>query len=80
MLLDIPLCITVCFAKTPNASYWIMLMRLIAISEGHGDIALLLLKAGAETDRKDVDGYLAIDLAPDLKVCKHSLGFSKPSG
>jgi 26S proteasome non-ATPase regulatory subunit 10 len=33
-----------------------------------GDTALALLKAGAETDKKDVDGYLAIDLAPDTKV------------
>jgi hypothetical protein len=41
---------------------------LIAISEGHGDTALTLLKAGAETDKKDVDGQLAIDLAPDTKV------------
>ncbi len=47
-----------------------------AISEGHGDTALALLKAGAETDKRDGDGYLAIDLAPDkkvnLKIC-HSL-------
>lgn len=40
----------------------------LAISEGHGDAALILLKAGAETDKKDVDGNLAIDLAPDIKV------------
>jgi len=33
-----------------------------------GDTAVALLKAGAETDRKDVDGYLAIDLAPDKQV------------
>lgn len=39
-----------------------------AISEGHGDTALVLLKAGAETDKRDVDGNLAIDLAPDKKV------------
>ena len=39
-----------------------------AISEGHGDTALVLLKAGAETDKKDVDGLLAIELAPDTKV------------
>lgn len=39
-----------------------------AISEGHGDTALLLLKAGAETDKRDVDGNLAINLAPDKKV------------
>ncbi len=31
-------------------------------------MALVLLKAGAETDKKDVDGCLAIDLAPDTKV------------
>lgn len=33
-----------------------------------GDTAVALLRAGAETDRKDVDGYLAIDLAPDKQV------------
>lgn len=41
----------------------------IAISEGHGDAAMVLLKAGAETDKRDVDGHLAIELAPDSKVC-----------
>lgn len=45
------------------------LTALKAISEGHGDTALSLLKAGAETDKRDVDGQLAIDLAPDMKVC-----------
>ncbi|OBT89522.1 hypothetical protein VE02_01123 [Pseudogymnoascus sp. 03VT05] len=44
-----------------------------AIAEGHGDTALALLKAGAETDKKDVDGFLAIDLAPDGKVRKFIL-------
>ena len=39
-----------------------------AISEGHGDAALVLLKAGAEADKRDGDGNLAIDLAPDRKV------------
>lgn len=39
-----------------------------AISEGHGDTAVVLLKAGCETDKRDVDGNLAIDLAPDRKV------------
>jgi 26S proteasome non-ATPase regulatory subunit 10 len=33
-----------------------------------GDTAVALLKAGAETDKKDVDGFLAIDLAPDAQV------------
>ena len=33
-----------------------------------GDTAVALLKASAETDKKDVDGYLALDLAPDTQV------------
>lgn len=44
--------------------------RVLAISEGHGDTALVLLRAGAETDKRDVDGNLAINLAPDKKVCR----------
>lgn len=39
-----------------------------AISEGHGDAAVTLLKAGAEADKEDRDGRLAIDMAPDMKV------------
>lgn len=39
-----------------------------AIAEGHGDAAVVLLKAGAETDKKDGNGALALDLAPDAKV------------
>ena len=39
-----------------------------AIAEGHGDTAVELLKAGAETDKRDSEGRLAIDLAPDTKV------------
>ncbi|KAI9735016.1 MAG: hypothetical protein M1818_006593 [Claussenomyces sp. TS43310] len=39
-----------------------------AIAEGHGDTAVALLKAGAEPDKKDVDGLLAMDLAPDPQV------------
>lgn len=39
-----------------------------AIAEGHGDTAIFIIKAGAETGKKDVDGNLAIDLAPDTKV------------
>jgi 26S proteasome non-ATPase regulatory subunit 10 len=38
------------------------------IAEGHGDTAIALLKAGAETDKKDADGFLAIELAPDAQV------------
>lgn len=39
-----------------------------AIAEGHGDTAVLLLKRGAESDKKDSEGKLPIELAPDKKV------------
>jgi 26S proteasome non-ATPase regulatory subunit 10 len=39
-----------------------------AVSEGHGDAALTLLVAGAEFDKQDSEGRLALDLAPDAKV------------
>jgi 26S proteasome non-ATPase regulatory subunit 10 len=39
-----------------------------AISEGHGEAALVLLRAGADATKRDGDGKLAIDLAPDSKV------------
>jgi len=39
-----------------------------AISEGHGDAALLLLQNGADTNKKDMDGHVAIELVPDAKV------------
>ncbi|KAF5858663.1 hypothetical protein ETB97_003924 [Aspergillus alliaceus] len=42
-----------------------------AISEGHGDAAITLLKAGAEADKRDVNGVLAIDMAPDASVRKY---------
>lgn len=32
----------------------------------------MLLRADAETDKRDGDGVLAIDLAPDKKVCQDS--------
>jgi 26S proteasome non-ATPase regulatory subunit 10 len=40
----------------------------IAISEGHGDAALFLLKAGIDHKKVDRDGNLALKLAPDAKV------------
>ncbi|KAL8929801.1 MAG: hypothetical protein Q9208_000945 [Pyrenodesmia sp. 3 TL-2023] len=43
-------------------------VNMKTVSEGHGDTALALLKAGAETDKQDMDGHLALDLAPDAKV------------
>lgn len=49
-----------------------------AISEGHGEAAITLLKAGAETDKKDADGNLAIDMAPDTSVSS-SFFLRKPS-
>jgi 26S proteasome non-ATPase regulatory subunit 10 len=39
-----------------------------AISEGHGDAAIQLLKAGADPEKRDSNGKLAIELAPDSKV------------
>ncbi|KAK4103131.1 putative proteasome regulatory protein [Parathielavia hyrcaniae] len=39
-----------------------------AVAEGHGNAAVALLKAGAATDKKDVDGLLALDLAPGKDV------------
>jgi hypothetical protein len=33
-----------------------------------GDAAVALLKAGAEMDKKDGDGMLALELAPDKEV------------
>lgn len=41
-----------------------------AMSEGHGDAALLLLTMGAEFDKKDGDGHVPLDLAPDAKTRK----------
>lgn len=39
-----------------------------AISEGHGPAAIFLLKSGAEPDKRDNEGRLAIELVPDDKV------------
>ncbi|KAI1459431.1 ankyrin [Annulohypoxylon moriforme] len=36
-----------------------------------GATAVALLKAGAEIDKRDLDGYLALDLAPDKEVRKY---------
>ena len=32
---------------------------------------MALIKAGIESDKRDVEGYLAIDLAPDSQVRRH---------
>jgi 26S proteasome non-ATPase regulatory subunit 10 len=39
-----------------------------AMSEGHGDAALLLLTMGAEFDKRDKDDHVPLDLAPDAKT------------
>jgi 26S proteasome non-ATPase regulatory subunit 10 len=41
-----------------------------AMSEGHGDAALLLLTKGAEFDKKDNNDHVPLDLAPDAKTRK----------
>ncbi|KAM0794613.1 gankyrin [Usnea florida] len=51
-----------------------------AISEGRGDTAVVLLRAGAETDKRDVDGNLAIDLAPDKKIRQFILQSAEREG
>jgi 26S proteasome non-ATPase regulatory subunit 10 len=51
-----------------------------AVAEGHGDCAVALLKAGAETNKKDVDGFLALDLAPDKEVKKFILAQCEMEG
>lgn len=39
-----------------------------AISEGHGDVAVELLKQGADSGKKDADDRLSINCAPDQGV------------
>ena len=51
-----------------------------AIAEGHGDAAVTLLKKGADTDVKDGEGKLAIELAPDRKVGTFILNAAKEEG
>jgi len=51
-----------------------------AIAEGHGDTALVLLKAGAETDKKDGSGAIAINLAPDAKLRSYILKAAEEEG
>ncbi|KAH9844616.1 Gryzun, putative trafficking through Golgi [Teratosphaeria destructans] len=51
-----------------------------AIAEGHGDAALVLLKAGADTDKQDARGCMAIDLAPDAKVRSYIIQAAEAEG
>jgi len=48
-----------------------------------GALAVALLKEGAETDKKDTDGFLALELAPDKSVCLPcvpAFSFGAPKG
>lgn len=51
-----------------------------AIAEGHGDTALVLLKAGAETNKRDSNERLAIEMAPDAKVRDYVLKYAEEEG
>ncbi|KAJ5832287.1 hypothetical protein N7474_000598 [Penicillium riverlandense] len=51
-----------------------------AVSEGHGDAAILLLKSGAEAEKRDNNGRLAIDLVPDDKVKQYILQMAEREG
>ncbi|KAJ5246796.1 hypothetical protein N7468_001779 [Penicillium chermesinum] len=51
-----------------------------AVSEGHGDAAILLLKSGAEADKRDNDGRLAVDLVPDDKVKQYIIQTAEREG
>jgi 26S proteasome non-ATPase regulatory subunit 10 len=51
-----------------------------AIAEGNGDAAVVLLKAGAETDKKNRDDKLAIELAPDAKVRDYVMKYADEEG
>ncbi|TVY18158.1 Ankyrin repeat-containing protein [Lachnellula arida] len=48
-----------------------------AVAEGH---AVALLKAGAETDKKDGDGHTALELAPDAQVKKYIVQAAEREG
>ncbi|KAI5299090.1 hypothetical protein KEM55_002583 [Ascosphaera atra] len=51
-----------------------------AVVEGNGDCAIALLKLGAESDKRDGEGMLAIDLAPDQKVRDYILEAAEREG
>lgn len=51
-----------------------------AISEGHGDAALLLLQRGAEWDKRDAQDHVPLDLAPDAKTRKYIVQAAEREG
>lgn len=67
---SVPMMKTLLQAKSPlNATDMDGMTALHhAMSEGHGDAALLLLTMGAEFDKEDNNGQIPLDLAPDAKT------------
>ncbi|OQD68692.1 hypothetical protein PENDEC_c032G01666 [Penicillium decumbens] len=51
-----------------------------AIAEGQGDAAIFLLKSGADAEKRDSDGRLAIALVPDDKVKQYILQTAEREG
>jgi len=45
-----------------------------------GDAAIALLKAGAETEIRDLDGRLALELAPDKQVHQYIVRIAEMEG
>ncbi|PGH11302.1 hypothetical protein AJ80_07202 [Polytolypa hystricis UAMH7299] len=51
-----------------------------AVSEGHAEAAVLLLRLGADAGKRDKGGKLAIEMAPDSKVRKYILQAAEREG
>ncbi|RMZ84850.1 hypothetical protein DV737_g1027, partial [Chaetothyriales sp. CBS 132003] len=51
-----------------------------AISEGHGDVAVELLKRGAQSDKRDGDGRTPLECAPDGKVRSYVIKAAEREG
>ena len=51
-----------------------------AVSEGHGDVAVELMKAGAEADKRDSDERTPLDCAPDSRVRSFILNAAEKEG
>lgn len=53
--------------NSTDVDHWTSLHH--AIAEGNGDVAVELLKAGADPTKEDGEKQVPLDLAPDRKVC-----------
>lgn len=58
---------------------WVISLNIVT-NQSTGDTAVALLKAGADTEKKDNDGFLALDLAPDSQVKKYILKTAEMEG